>query len=120
MSHATIQTYREMGLVYLDGYGCNTNFHSVAHARDSPIPIVSRVIFPSYLFYITFLTYNFLSKHSVSSSHVLLSTSFRKASGCIFAHNRHKREATVILSTKMHRYLENSEENSLYLLDTCS
>ncbi len=54
-----IQTYREMGLVYLDGYGCNTNFHSVAHARDSPIPIVSRVIFPSYLFYITFLTYNF-------------------------------------------------------------
>ncbi|MFP3031144.1 MAG: hypothetical protein ACEY3M_08420, partial [Wolbachia sp.] len=58
MSHATIQTYREMGLVYLDGYGCNTNFHSVAHARDSPIPIVSRVIFPSYLFYITFLTYN--------------------------------------------------------------
>ncbi len=47
------------GLVYLDGNGCNTNFFSVAHARDSSIPIVSRAIFPSYLFYITFLTYNF-------------------------------------------------------------
>jgi len=38
MSQTTIQTYREIGLVYLDTDGCNTNFFSVAHARDSPIP----------------------------------------------------------------------------------
>ncbi|WP_411131917.1 hypothetical protein [Wolbachia endosymbiont of Tettigetta isshikii] len=59
MSQTTIQTYREIGLVYLDKNGCNTNFFSVAHAHDNSIPIVSMVIFLSYLFYITFLTYNF-------------------------------------------------------------
>ncbi len=38
MSQTTIQTYREIGLVYLDSNGCNTNFLPVAHARGNPIP----------------------------------------------------------------------------------
>ncbi|WP_411131261.1 hypothetical protein [Wolbachia endosymbiont of Tettigetta isshikii] len=54
MSQTTIQTYREIGLVYFDKNVCNTNFFSVAHAHHNSIPIVSRVIFLSYLFYITF------------------------------------------------------------------
>ncbi len=46
--------------MYLDLNGCSTNILPVAHAHDSPIPIVSRAIFPSYplLYHIFNLQYS--------------------------------------------------------------